>query len=89
MHRNEAWIGYQTERFAKGMHPDTHPNFWDDWIDPPFPKLPGPTLRDRIEDNPLIALLGLVAGITLVVVIFLRFIRRFIQGYQASSASNH
>ena len=87
--RNEAWIGYQTERFAKGIHPDTHPNFWDDWIDPPFPKLPGPTLRDRIEDNPLIALLGLVAGITLVVVIFIRFIRRLIQGYQASRASNH
>ncbi|WP_367874503.1 hypothetical protein [Luteolibacter sp. Populi] len=38
--RNLAWLVYQKERFAKGEHPDTHPDFWKAWQEPAFPALP-------------------------------------------------
>ncbi len=38
--REAAWITYQEARFAKGQHPDTHPDFWKDWREPEFPQLP-------------------------------------------------
>ncbi len=47
--RNAAWVAYQEERFAKGMHPDTHPDFWKSWIEPAFPEPPGPTLVKRLS----------------------------------------
>ena len=88
MDRNKAWIEYQSERFRNGMHPDTHPDFWDSWVEPPFPTLPGPSMLDRFVNlfgkHPLAALFGLVAGITLAVLIFLRSVRRIVACYQAS-----
>jgi hypothetical protein len=38
--REAAWIAYQSERFDRGMHPDTHSDFWNSWKDPEFPELP-------------------------------------------------
>ncbi|HEY1122046.1 MAG TPA: hypothetical protein VGE67_10615 [Haloferula sp.] len=38
--REVAWIAYQSERFDQGMHPDTHPDFWNGWKEPKFPELP-------------------------------------------------
>lgn len=46
--RNAAWNAYQEERFSKGMHPDTHPDFWKAWTEPAFPEPPGPTLVERV-----------------------------------------
>lgn len=61
--RNAAWIAYQEARFAKGMHPDTHPDFWDAWTEPEYPKPPGTTLLEKWEhlsDENLILCLALV-----------------------------
>jgi tetratricopeptide (TPR) repeat protein len=38
--REATWIAYQSERFDRGMHPDTHPDFWRGWKEPKFPELP-------------------------------------------------
>lgn len=46
--RDTAWVAYQEERFSKGMHPDTHPDFWKAWTEPAFPEPPGPTLVGRV-----------------------------------------
>ena len=66
--RNEAWIAYQEARFAKGMHPDTHPDFWEAWTEPDFPEPPGPSLLQRwwslADEN-----FGLAAMIFLAVVV--------------------
>lgn len=45
--RNAAWVAYQEARFAKGMHPDTHPDFWNSWTEPDFPEPPGTSLLDQ------------------------------------------
>ncbi|WP_367874502.1 hypothetical protein [Luteolibacter sp. Populi] len=58
--REKAWVAYQDERFAKGMHPDTHADFWNGWKDPEFPELPGPTLYQYAQKNPTAALAALV-----------------------------
>ena len=26
-------------RLKKGQHPDTHPDFWNDWSEPKFPEM--------------------------------------------------
>ncbi|WP_035613928.1 hypothetical protein [Haloferula sp. BvORR071] len=57
--REAKWIAYQEERFAKGMHPDTQPDFWSSWQEPPFPELP---LRQWMERNPGFSLLLILAG---------------------------
>lgn len=49
--RETAWISYQDQRFAKGMHPDTHPDFWDDWKEPEYPRLPGASLLQLAVKN--------------------------------------
>jgi tetratricopeptide (TPR) repeat protein len=62
--RDAAWISYQDERFAKGMHPDTHPDFWQDWKEPEFPKLPGASLLQLAARNEGMALISvLVFGV--------------------------
>lgn len=82
--RNQAWVAYQTERFAKGMHPDTHPDFWKFWVEPSFPEFPEPTisLRDSLENHPLAVFLGLVACLVIVVVAIYMFLRRLIRDYR-------
>jgi tetratricopeptide (TPR) repeat protein len=32
-------LAYMEMRFARGEHPDTHPAFWSEWIEPPVPVL--------------------------------------------------
>ncbi len=39
---NQSFQGYVRERLAQGLHPDTHPEFWDQWQPPRAPTLPGP-----------------------------------------------
>jgi hypothetical protein len=58
--RDKAWLAYQEERFAQGMHPDTHPDFWYEWKEPAFPKLPGPTLKEYIRRHLLLSLTAFV-----------------------------
>lgn len=62
--RDAAWISYQDERFTKGIHPDTHPDFWQDWKEPEFPKLPGASLLQLAARNGGMALISvLVFGV--------------------------
>jgi hypothetical protein len=32
-------LAYMNARFAKGQHPDTNPEFWNEWKEPPYPVL--------------------------------------------------
>lgn len=88
MDRNKAWIEYQMERFSEGMHPDTHTDFWDSWTEPPFPEMPGPTIRDQFDDmfnkRPILVLSAVVVGTSLMVVIIMRSIHHLIMKLQAS-----
>lgn len=73
--RNAAWVAYQEERFAKGMHPDTHPDFWKSWIEPAFLEPPGPTSVERLMgflENHLIFVIPavLVAASVLILWVF-------------------
>jgi len=36
------------QRFAKGMHPDTHPDFWQGWNEPAMPAVPQTKLEQRL-----------------------------------------
>jgi tetratricopeptide (TPR) repeat protein len=59
--RETAWLAYQEERFAKGMHPDTHPDFWNAWKEPSMPGMPDITVAHMADRHPglfLVALLG-------------------------------
>ena len=60
--REAARLAHQAQRFDRGMHPDTHPEFWEGWKEPKFPKLPGSPRTS--EEN----LLLLTAGAMLVAV---------------------
>jgi hypothetical protein len=35
----QARSAYMKQRFDRGEHPDTHPQFWNDWREPAFPVL--------------------------------------------------
>jgi len=48
-HRNAEWVSYQEGRFSKGMHPDTHPEFWKEWQEPVMPEIPSPTFLDEMK----------------------------------------
>jgi tetratricopeptide (TPR) repeat protein len=56
--RDSAWISYQDERFAKGMHPDTHADFWKDWKEHDLPKMPGPMFPERLRRHPVLWAIG-------------------------------
>ena len=45
--RRQAWLAYQEERFEMGRHPDTDPDFWNDWKEPAFPKLLWNPIKSR------------------------------------------
>lgn len=75
--REATWIAYQGERFAKGMHPDTHPDFWKDWREPEFPKMPGRTFDHFVRENTGLVFLGVAAmGVSGLIVLIL-VIKRF------------
>ena len=58
--RETAWIAYQSERFDRGMHPDTHPDFWKEWKEPKFPELPKAPMT---EAEKFFTFLAVVAGL--------------------------
>jgi tetratricopeptide (TPR) repeat protein len=70
--RETAWLAYQEERFAKGMHPDTHAEFWNAWHEPEFPKFPAPSLGGYMTRNPgmpVLIFLGTLATLILAAII--------------------
>ncbi len=68
--RNTEWIVYQKMRFSKGMHPDTHLDFWKDWSEPAFVEPPGPTLMERLKSHTSMRFnLGNVSVLAVVVLI--------------------
>lgn len=63
--RETAWLAYQAQRFDRGMHPDTHPDFWEDWKEPQFPELPRSpkTPEQRLVQLLLFALAAMLAAV--------------------------
>lgn len=50
--RHEDRTAYMMARLQKGMHPDTHPDFWNDWVEPDFPTPPGRFWIIKYFDDP-------------------------------------
>ncbi|WP_035613922.1 hypothetical protein [Haloferula sp. BvORR071] len=72
--RETAWLAYQEECFAKGEHPDTHPQFWSAWKEPVFPEIPERGFSDEIERNPIgffILVLGTIGLLVLAAIVSL------------------
>ena len=63
--RDKAWIAYQEERYAQGMHPDTHVEFWNAWKEPAMPGMPGSTFEHLAFRYPGTLLLGFIAALGL------------------------
>ncbi len=84
--RRVAWLAYQELRFERGLHPDTHPDFWSGWREPGFPKMPGRTPLEWAERNPVLAFVTLCA---LAVVGFIGFCRivRWLLGARGSKVA--
>lgn len=91
--RHDAWIAYQMKRYDNGMHPDTHSDFWNGWIEPEFPEIPVPpkSLTEHIRDNPK-TFAAIVLGIMAVVIGFFGYLatrlcihvfRSFRDGYKS------
>lgn len=74
--RNAAWIAYQETRFAKGMHPDTHPDFWKAWTEPALPEPPGPTWAQRAVEYFYITAPLVVVGSAVIILKGLECLRR-------------
>lgn len=83
--RNEAWLAYQNERYDKGMHPDTHPHFWNDWQEPDMPDFPGITAQ-HLLGNEFIFMILLFSAITLIGYLLLRGLKALISRHQARAA---
>jgi len=61
--REAAWVTYQAERFDRGLHPDTHPDFWEGWKEPKFPELPKPPMTTQEKATVFVAVVaGLIIG---------------------------
>jgi tetratricopeptide (TPR) repeat protein len=63
--RDKAWLAYQEERYAQGMHPDTHPGFWSTWQEPAMPALPGISFGHFADRHPSVFLIALIAAVVL------------------------
>jgi len=78
--RHAMWVAYQEERFAKDLHPDTHPDFWNAWSEPDFPNPPGPTIGDRVKKlaNDRFGLVAsiIIVSFAIVVLVIIDFFRR-------------
>lgn len=74
--RNTEWVSYQVTGFAKGMHPDTHPDFWASWIEPAFPEPPGAGLTERLWKNDYFKMGVLVVVISILVCSCLLLLKR-------------
>jgi tetratricopeptide (TPR) repeat protein len=78
--RNAAWIAYMEERFTKGMHPDTHPDFWNAWTEPAFPEPTEPPFWKQVGyflgDNPILILPIGFATACLALLLIVTYIQR-------------
>lgn len=77
--RLAAWTAYQEARFGKGMHPDTHSDFWKDWREPAVPALPDVTFEHWRWRHPGLVMafcvLSLVAAIAMLTTLGKRIAR--------------
>ncbi|WP_395742485.1 hypothetical protein [Prosthecobacter sp.] len=64
--RLAAKTAFMQQRFAKGMHPDTHTDFWNGWEEPQMPEVPRTKLEQRVG-VPLAAWLSDYSHVGLVV----------------------
>ena len=46
--RLAAKTAFMQQRFAAGLHPDTHPDFWQGWTEPAMPAVPQTKLEQRL-----------------------------------------
>ncbi|MCW1912109.1 hypothetical protein OJ996_00900 [Luteolibacter sp. GHJ8] len=77
--RDQAWTAYQDDRFAQGMHPDTHPGFWKDWQGPEMPKMPNLTLghfTNRYPGSSFAIIVGALVSGPIAIYLFARRVRR-------------
>ncbi|MEQ1933065.1 MAG: hypothetical protein ABL962_04190 [Fimbriimonadaceae bacterium] len=56
-----ARLAYMESRFARGVHPDTHPDFWSEWVEPPYPVLK--RIGGPYSQSPVQMIAGLVAAL--------------------------
>ncbi len=49
--RLAAKTAFMQQRFAAGMHPDTHPDFWQGWMEPAMHAVPRTQLEQRLGIN--------------------------------------
>lgn len=86
--RMNAWTAYQEGRFARGMHPDTHPDFWSDWKEPQLPRMPGQSFMQwaGTEDGKsvIILLMFSIIGGSLIGAFYLSY-RRFMSARAKAS----
>ncbi|MDP0491569.1 MAG: hypothetical protein Q7Q71_11005 [Verrucomicrobiota bacterium JB023] len=54
--RHEARTTYLLGKLKKGLHPDTHPGFWNDWKEPAFPKPPFQPMKKVKKHFPVLVL---------------------------------
>jgi hypothetical protein len=48
LQRLSAKTAFMRQRFAAGMHPDTHPGFWQGWTEPVMPAVPHTKLEHML-----------------------------------------
>jgi hypothetical protein len=46
--RRKAKDDFMLGRLSAGLHPDTHPDFWDGWKEPVMPALPMQTRWEKV-----------------------------------------
>ena len=67
--RQKSRWDYLHAGLANGRHPDTDPDFWEDWEEPKFPALPGLALHD-LKSPEMLAKAILFASIGLLVLLW-------------------
>ncbi|MEK7953137.1 hypothetical protein [Luteolibacter soli] len=82
--REEEWIAYQSERFDRGMHPDTHPDFWKGWKEPKFPELPRSPMT---FEEKAVVFVAVVAGLMLTAIgFYIRAVWKRVKGRKRALA---
>ena len=71
--RHELRLLYMNGRFAKGEHPDTHPEFWKDWRAMELPEMPADSLSKQQSRDKLIKTGIMAVCCLLALFIFLRW----------------
>lgn len=94
--RLAAKTAFMQQRFASGMHPDTHPDFWQGWMEPAMPAVPQTKLEQRlgvplaawISDyrNIQFVLFAMLVGCVVVIYAALLFRRRRARSQQPQPA---